>query len=259
MAYRFGLAAALSALVISAAALAHGVAPEDAAALADGGGMAYLWLGAKHMVTGYDHLLFLLGVVFFLQRPLDIVKFVTAFTLGHSITLILGTLAQVTINYFLVDAFIALTVCYKAVENLDGFRRWLGVASPSLLGAVFVFGLVHGLGLATRLQQMPLPETGLVSRILWFNLGVELGQIAALAVMLTVLAVWRRRESFARTSRLANQAMVLAGGVLFLMQLHGYLHATRADDLGFSQDLHHHAHDAMEQAAQRESHQDSLD
>lgn len=252
-------AASLFALAACTVALAHGVPPEDIAALERGGGTAYLWLGAKHMVTGYDHLLFLLGVVFFLQRPSDIVKFVTAFTLGHSITLTLGTLAQITINYFLVDAFIALTVCYKAIENLDGFRRWFGVASPSLLGAVFGFGLVHGLGLATRLQQLPLPETGLVSRILWFNLGVELGQIAALALMLSVLAAWRRREAFPRTSRLANQAMVAAGALLFLVQLHGYLHTTRPDDFGFSDDLHQHAHAAIDVAAQRESHADTLD
>lgn len=254
-----GLCALPVALLASAAASAHGVPPEDLLALEKGGNLAYVWLGAKHMVTGYDHLLFLFGVVFFLTRMRDIVKFVTAFTLGHSITLTFGTLAGVTVNYYLIDAIIALTVCYKGLENIDGFRRYFGVATPKLVAAVFVFGLIHGLGLATRLQQLPLPQEGLIARILSFNLGVELGQITALVVMVAALAVWRRRDSFTRFSELANKGLVAVGLVLFMMQLHGYSHLTHADELGFSDDLHRHAHADMETAAARAKHLDSLD
>lgn len=246
---------------VGGTAWAHGVPAADIEALRQGGNLAYLWLGAKHMVTGYDHLLFLFGVVFFLTRFVDIVKFITAFTIGHSITLTLGTLWGIQVNYYLIDAIIALTVCYKALENLDGFRRYLDVQPPSLLAAVFAFGLIHGLGLATRLQQLPLPsvDEGLIARILSFNLGVELGQIAALVVMIAVLAAWRRRPSFTRFSALANKALIALGALLFLMQMHGYLHTTHPDDFGFSEDLHHHAHEDMAFDESFNEHRDSLD
>lgn len=248
----------IAAMTIGGLALAHGVPPEDIKALEQGGNLAYVWLGAKHMVTGYDHLLFLFGVIFFLTKFVDVVKFITAFTVGHSITLTFGTLAGITVNYYLIDAVIALTVCYKALENIDGFRRYLGVGTPKLVVAVFAFGLIHGLGLATRLQQLPLPEEGLIVKILAFNLGVELGQIAALAVMVVLLAAWRKRESFTRFSALANKSLVAVGLVLFMMQLHGYTHLKHADDLGFSDDLHSHAHQDMAIEARREG-RDSLD
>lgn len=132
-------------------------------------------LGAKHMLTGVDHLLFLFGVMFFLRRFGDVLKYVTAFTAGHSITLLFATLSGITANYYLIDAVIALTVCYKGFENNDGFQRHLGVRPPHLVAMVFLFGLVHGFGLSTRLQQLPLGDTGLVARILSFNAGVELG------------------------------------------------------------------------------------
>lgn len=253
----------ISLLLVLAAPLAfsHGVPLEDIEALQNGGNVAYIWLGAKHMVTGYDHLMFLFGVVFFLTRFMDIVKFITAFTIGHSITLTLGTLLGITVNYYLIDAVIALTVCYKALENLDGFKRWLGFASPDLLKAVFAFGLIHGLGLATRLQQMPLPsvDEGLVARILSFNLGVELGQVAALSIMIALLAAWRSRRSFGVFSALANKGLIAAGVLLFLMQMHGYLHTTRPDDFGFSDDLHHHAHEDMDAREHVNEHLDTLD
>ncbi len=251
----------LAALALGAASLAfaHGMPPEDIAKLERGGNLAYVWLGAKHMLTGYDHLLFLFGVVFFLTRAVDVVKFVTAFTLGHSITLSAGTFFGIHANYFVIDAIIALTVVYKGMENLDAFKRWLGFRTPNLLYAVFVFGLIHGLGLATRLQQAPLPEEGLLARILSFNAGVELGQIAALVVIVAVLAVWRRRSSFALFSQLANKALIAIGALLFLFQLHGYVHNSQPDDLGFSEDLHHHAHEKMRLEQQRGRHSDSLD
>ena len=149
-----------------------------------------------------DHLLFLFGVIFFLTRFADVAKFVTAFTLGHCITLIFATFLGITWNYWLVDAVIALTVIYKGFDNNGGFQRHLDMKSPNMLGAVFAFGLIHGFGLSTRLQQLPLGEdkAGMLGRILSFNVGVELGQIAALTAMLVLLAAWRRRPSFAKFS-----------------------------------------------------------
>jgi hypothetical protein len=162
----------------SSAAVAHGISEEAKQRMIDGGNFEYMRLGAEHMLTGYDHLLFLFGVMFFLTRFVDIVKFVTAFTLGHTITLILATYLQITANFYLIDAFIALTVAYKGFENLDGFRKYLNSASPNLLWMVFAFGLVHGFGLSTRLQQLPVAESGnLLMHILSFNLGVEIGQV----------------------------------------------------------------------------------
>src|SRR5882672_3805811 len=142
----------------------HGISDADKQKILEGGNFQYLKLGATHMLTGYDHLLFLFGVMFFLTRLGDIVKFITAFTLGHCITLVFATLLHIKANYYLVDAVIALTVCYKAFDNLDGFRKYIGMAPPSLLGVVFLFGLIHGFGLSTRLQQLPLGQEGLVLR-----------------------------------------------------------------------------------------------
>lgn len=198
-------------------------------------------------------------MIFFLTRFVAVVKFISAFTIGHSITLMLGTFMGVKVNYHEIDAIIALTVCYKALENIDGFRRYFNVTTPNLLYAVFGFGLIHGLGLATRLQQVPLPDEGLIWRILSFNLGVELGQVAALAVMALFLSIWRHRQSFATFSIVANKGLIAAGILLFLMQLHGYTHTKHPDDYGFSVDLHHHAHEDMAAEAQRNRHTDSLD
>jgi hypothetical protein len=246
-------------MIYATPASAHGVPQADLQMLEQGGNLAYMWLGAKHMVTGYDHLLFIFGVIFFLTRFVDVVKFISVFTIGHSITLTVGTLLGINVNYYVIDAVIALTVCYKALENIDGFRRYFGVTTPNLLYAVFGFGLIHGLGLATRLQQVPLPGGGLIWRILSFNLGVELGQIAALAVMVALLSIWRHRQSFTAFSVVTNKALVAAGLLLFLVQLHGYTHNRHPDNYGFSVDLHDHAHDDMATAEQRSQHIDSLD
>lgn len=196
------------------------------------------------MLTGYDHLLFLFGVVFFLSNFRDIVKFVTAFTLGHSITLIFATLMGITANYYLVDAVIALSVIYKGFDNNGRFKSYLGMNPPHLLGVVFIFGLIHGFGLSTRLQQLPLGDHGILLRIISFNIGVELGQVVALFVMTTILAAWRATPSFLRFKRVANDGLMLAGFLLFLMQLHGYQHDVYPDDFGFNHDAHHHAHEA---------------
>lgn len=224
---------------------AHGISEEAKKAMIEGGYLKYIWLGAEHMVTGYDHLLFLFGVIFFLTTFKDVVKFISVFTLGHSITLILATFMGITANYWLVDAVIALSVCYKGFDNNKGFENYFGMKkAPNLLAMVFIFGLIHGFGLSTRLQQLPLGEKGseMLLRIISFNVGVELGQIVALTVMLVILSSFRSTSLFKRFSKVANDGLILAGFMLLLMQLHGYLHTSHPDEFGFSEDNHIHHH-----------------
>ena len=250
----------LSLILLNSALYAHGISAEDTQAMIDGGNLRYLWLGATHMLTGYDHLLFLFGVVFFLTTAKDVIKFITIFTLGHSITLIFATFMSITANYYLVDAVIAISVIYKAFDNNKGFENYLGVKSPNLLAMVFIFGLVHGFGLSTRLQQLPLGEqnSDMLMRIISFNVGVELGQIIALMGMLLILTQWRKTASFLRLSKVANHALMLAGFLLFLMQTHGYLHTTNQEDFGFNADEHYHIHQEMEESKQPTYKHDSL-
>jgi hypothetical protein len=242
-----GLAAAL-ALGAPLLALAHGISEADQQSMLDGGYLMYVMLGATHMLTGYDHLLFLFGVVFFLTGFRDIAKFVTVFTVGHSITLILATFLQITWNFYLVDAIIAISVIYKGFDNNGGFQKYFDMKSPNLLAAVFGFGLLHGFGLSTRLQQLPLGDdsAAILGRILSFNVGVEVGQILALCVMVGLLALWRRRPSFKRFSYAANLALVYAGALLLLMQLHGYQHDADPDSFRFPSQEHRHAHEDMD-------------
>lgn len=223
-------------------AFAHGMSEADKAKIIEAGFQEYIELGATHMLTGYDHLLFLFGVVFFLTKFGDVVKFITAFTIGHSITLIFATLYGISANYFLVDAVIALTVCYKGFDNLDGFKNYLNMKAPNLLWMVFSFGLIHGFGLSTRLQQLPLPEDGLILRILAFNVGVEGGQVVALGVILLILSSWRKGASFQKFSKVSNVGLIILGGLLFLMQMHGYDHFTHSDDFPLNKDDHYHIH-----------------
>ena len=210
---------------LCAAALdAHGVSRRDAAFLlgVDGPAVAvFMYLGAKHMVTGYDHLLFLVGVIFFLYRLRDVVRYVSVFTLGHSITLLTGVLADLHANAYLVDAIIGLSVVYKAFENLGGFERVFGVR-PNTQLAVGVFGLIHGLGLATRLQDYALPQHGLVTNILSFNAGVEIGQVIALTIVLIAFAYWRTRRTFLAHAFAVNTVLMTCGFVLAGYQLAGY-------------------------------------
>ena len=229
-------------------ALAHGISAEDQQRMLDAGYLHYIELGARHMLTGYDHLLFLFGVVFFLASFKDVVKFVTVFTLGHSITLVFATLFQITWNYYLIDAIIAVSVMYKAFDNNGGFQKHFQMASPNLLWMVFGFGLLHGFGLSTRLQQLPLGDDPLqmLWRILSFNVGVELGQIAALTVMVGALALWRHRPSFKRFSYAANLALFYGGVYLLFTQLHGYQHDSHPDSFRFPAQEHQHAHEDMD-------------
>ncbi|MBT5469660.1 MAG: HupE/UreJ family protein, partial [Nitrospina sp.] len=170
---------ALSLVSLASFAFAHGMSEAEKQSILQGGNLQYMKIGASHMLTGYDHLLFVFGIVFFLTTFIDVVKYITAFTIGHSITLITATLMGVTVNYYLIDAIIALSVCYIGYENLGGFKKYFE-NGLSMIWAVFIFGLIHGLGLSTRLQQLPLGDEGIVWRILSFNLGIELGQISAL-------------------------------------------------------------------------------
>src|SRR4029079_10590610 len=177
---------------------AHGVSGKDAVFLQGLSGEAIIplmYLGAKHMVTGYDHLLFLVGVIFFLYRLRDIVQYVSLFTIGHSVTLLAGVFAHVHASPYLSDAIIGFSVVYKAFDNMGGFQRLFGF-QPNTRLAVLVFGLFHGFGLATKLQEFTLSQTGLVTNIVSFNVGVEIGQVLALTAVLIALTVWRTRPGF---------------------------------------------------------------
>lgn len=233
-------------LLLAPAAHAHGIAQADKKAILEGGNPEYLWLGTIHMLTGYDHLLFIFGIIFFLTGFLDIIKYITAFTLGHSITLILATFTGITANYYLVDAVIALSVCYIGFDNIDGFRKYIGIQPPKLLFAIFSFGLIHGFGLSTRLQELPLGESGLFMRIISFNIGVELGQVAALLIMIGTISVWRTKSSFRQFSVVSNGGLIAAGSLLFLLQIHGFAHTEYPNDFGFGPDQHYHAHQQMD-------------
>jgi hypothetical protein len=245
--FKFVLILLLSCL--SSVAFSHGMSAEDQARILNAGYFEYMSLGATHMLSGYDHLLFLFGVIFFLTRFKDILKFITAFTIGHSITLVFATLLEINANYYLIDAIIALTVCYKAFDNLNGFKNHFQMVSPNLTWMVFIFGLIHGFGLSTRLQQLPLGTDDLVLKILSFNVGVELGQIIALTIMLLILASWRKTESFTRFSKAANVGLMILGGLLLIMQLHGYQHSQYPDDFPLNKDDHSHVHEDMNSAS----------
>jgi len=235
------------AVLVVSQAFGHGMSEAEKQAIVDGGNMRYLWIGATHMLSGYDHLLFVFGIIFFLTRFKDIVKYITAFTLGHSATLIYATFNAIQINYFLIDAVIGLSVAYIAFANLDGFRKYWDINPPNLLYMIIALGLIHGLGLSTRLQQLPLSEEQLLMNIISFNIGIELGQILALTVMLIVLAGWRKRPKFIQFSRVSNMLLVVAGFYLAMMQMHGYSHTSNPDEFGFSSDNHIHDHIRLDQ------------
>jgi hypothetical protein len=218
---------AAAALLLPAAALAHGVDDQDRAFLEQSVGpqiLSFIWLGAKHMVTGYDHLLFLVGVIFFLHRLRDVAIYVSLFALGHSLTLTGGVLTGTNVNPYMIDAIIGLSVAYKGLDNLGVFKRRLGF-QPDTRVAVLVFGLFHGLGLATKLQEFSLSPEGLVPNILSFNVGVEFGQFVALAVILVGMRAWRATSGFAKHASAANVGLVLAGIALAGWQVRGYFHA----------------------------------
>ena len=218
------LLAALCMVIWTAPALGHGVGERDGDFLQSSEGLAlapFFYLGAKHMFTGTDHLLFLAGVIFFLYRVRDVALYVTLFAVGHSITLILGVLADLRVDAHLVDAVIGVSVVYKAFDNLRGFETLGWRVDPRR--AVFGFGLIHGLGLATKLQPYGLGGEGLVANMLAFNVGVEAGQFAALALILIFFQWWRASGRFERHARVANWALMVAGFLLVGVQVAGYL------------------------------------
>ena len=213
---------------------AHGVSQSIIDAMADASLMDFIYFGAEHMVTGYDHILFLIGVVFFLSNYADIFKFITAFTIAHCITLIFATFYGITANTYLIDAVIAFSVIYKGFENLDGFKKYFSINAPNLILMVFVFGLIHGFGLSTKLQEVAV-ASGInlsLAQILCFNLGVEFGQIAVLIILFPLLSMLRGK-SFDSISKISNKLLVVAGILLLGYQLNGY----------FTDDTHHHQHE----------------
>jgi hypothetical protein len=215
----------LVALAIGAGpAFAHGVEAGDKGYIQETSGIVFwpfVYLGAKHMVTGYDHLLFLLGVIFFLYKMKDIGIYVTMFAVGHSVTLLAGVLTNVSVSSYLVDAIIGLSVVYKALDNMGAYQRWFGV-QPDTRAATLVFGLFHGLGLATKLQDFEMSADGLVVNLIAFNFGVELGQLLALGAILIAMGFWRKTPSFWKHAYLANVVLMTLGFALTGYQLVGY-------------------------------------
>lgn len=220
----------IAAVVLLAAisASAHNVSVEDARLISGKTGWhfgLYVWLGAKHMVTGYDHLLFLVGVVFYLKQFRSIVLYVSLFSIGHSLTLIIGVLADLNVNAYLIDAIIGFSVLYKGFDNLRGFQTVFGAEPPDGRTAVFIFGLFHGLGLATKLQDLGLHSDGLLENLLSFNLGVELGQIAALVAILLLLGRFPGRTTQSTVGRWVNVSLMLGGASLMFFQIFSMLRA----------------------------------
>ena len=210
---------------------AHGVSQSTANAMSDASLLGWGWFGAEHMVTGYDHILFLVGVLFFLTNYFDIFKFITAFTIAHCVTLIFATYWEITANAYLIDAVIAFSVIYKGFENLGGFKKIFAINAPNLILMVFIFGLIHGFGLSTKLQEVAV-ESNIdlsISQILSFNIGVELGQIIVLIILFPLLSLIRGNY-FKKISQITNWGLVVAGSFLLIYQLNHF----------FNDDSHHH-------------------
>lgn len=210
--------------VLSTKLFAHGVDEGTQAFLQGNKGVnfiPFLYIGAKHMITGYDHLLFLVGVIFFLHKPKEVITYVSFFTIGHSATLLFGVLANMSINSYLIDAIIALSIVYKGFDNLGGFKQFFG-KQPNTKAAVLIFGLFHGFGLASKLQELSLGTDGLFTNLIGFNIGVEIGQFIALVIVLFIISQWRKHSSFLRFSTLTNTLLMIAGVALIGYQLAGY-------------------------------------
>jgi hypothetical protein len=208
----------------SATLFAHGVDDSTKQFLLANQGVSiipYMYIGAKHMVTGYDHLLFLVGVIFFLYRSKDVMIYVTLFTIGHSLTLMVGVLYDLAVNAYLIDAIIGFSIIYKGFDNLGGFKRLFGF-QPNTKVAVMIFGLFHGFGLATKIQEFEIPQDGLIENLIAFNVGVELGQFSALIIVLLGLSFWRRHASFLRFSTATNALLMSCGVMLVGFQLTGF-------------------------------------
>ena len=218
-----GLTAVLALILLGGDALAHGVTEGDKGYTQEITGInliPFIYLGAKHMVTGYDHLLFLLGVIFFLYRMKQIGIYVSLFALGHSTTMLLGVYFNIGINAFFIDAIIGLSVVYKALDNMGAYQRWFGF-QPNTKLATLIFGLFHGFGLSTKLLDFEISPDGLLPNLLAFNVGVEIGQLLALSAILIIMGFWRAKPSFARHALTANVVLMTAGFMLIGYQLVG--------------------------------------
>lgn len=221
---RLILVAALPLLFLGTEAYAHGVTDGDKGFIMESSGpmiIPFIYLGAKHMVTGYDHLLFLVGVIFFLYRAKDVSIYVSLFAIGHSVTLISGVLFKVGVNAFLIDAIIGFSIVYKALDNMNAFQSWFGF-QPSTKKATLIFGLFHGLGLATKILDYKVSPEGLLPNLIAFNIGVELGQILGLGMILILMGYWRRSSGFLRHSYRANVALMVAGFIFVGFQMTGF-------------------------------------
>ncbi|WP_306142599.1 HupE/UreJ family protein [Roseibium sp. MMSF_3412] len=231
LSHAFAVALSLLLLCFAAGiqtAAAHDVTPGDAGYIQEIWGVhiiPFIYLGAKHMVTGYDHILFLLGVVFFLYKMKDVAIYVSLFALGHSITMLLGVWYGWGINAYIIDAIIGLSVVYKALDNLGAFQTWLGF-QPNTKAATFIFGLFHGTGLASKILEYKISPDGLLANLLAFNVGVEVGQLLALFVILIVMGYWRKSPNFMHQAKIANIIMVFLGVLLTYQQIAGYIAST---------------------------------
>ena len=205
--------------------IAHGVTTGDKGYIQEISGVLpipFIYLGAKHMMTGYDHLLFLFGVIFFLYRLKDVGIYVTLFAVGHVITLLSGVLMQISINAYIIDAIIGFSVVYKSLDNMGAFQRWFGF-QPNTKVATLIFGLFHGFGLATKVLDYKLSPDGLLPNLVFFNVGVEIGQLLALSVILIAITYWRKSSSFMRHAYAANSFIMMLGFMLMGYQLTGYV------------------------------------
>lgn len=209
---------------VSPASHAHGVTDGDKGYIQESTGtmiVPFIYLGAKHMVTGYDHLLFLFGVIFFLYRLKDVSVYVTLFAVGHSVTLISGVILNIGVNAYIIDAIIGFSIVYKALDNMGAYQTWFGV-QPNTKLATLIFGLFHGLGLATKILDYEVSSDGLLPNLISFNIGVELGQIIGLAIILLLISYWRRSRSFAHHAYSANVALMVGGFIFVGYQMTGY-------------------------------------
>lgn len=214
-------------MLLSQSVFAHAVAEGDKGYIQEIWGVhigPFTYMGAKHMITGYDHILFLFGVIFYLYRLRDIAVYVTLFAVGHSTTMMLGVYFGWGVNAYLIDAIIALSIVYKALDNMGAYRRWFGVQPDTKL-ATLIFGLFHGLGLATKVLEYEIAEDGLLANLIAFNAGVEIGQLLALSIILIGMGYWRRTNGFHKHAYNANVVMMCAGFVLFGLQMTGYFYA----------------------------------
>jgi len=217
-------AVALVLMLTAQGAFAHAVAEGDKGYIQEISGMnliPFMYLGAKHMVTGYDHLLFLFGVVFFLYKMKHVAIYVSLFAIGHSTTMLAGVYFSWNVSAYLIDAIIGLSIVYKALDNLGAYQRWFGF-QPDTKAATLIFGFFHGLGLATKLLEYDIAQDGLLPNLLAFNVGVEIGQLLALAMILIVMGYWRKTASFWKHAYTANVVMMSAGFILFGLQMTGY-------------------------------------